>query len=129
MKKIYVIVLLTLILAQFSIKTCIYIFFYFNQQKIAQTICVNKLVKNNSCNGKCYLNKLISSPEKNHQPFNQSNLLNIKTETNYLHHHLHYNYTPSSLYNHSEIFYTKHFTCRLFIYEFFNPPKSTLYKA
>jgi hypothetical protein len=70
----------------------IYLTFKANQAEIAKTLCVKKEVKNNSCNGKCYLAKqLKKAAEKEKEP---STRLSEKQELVYTQTVLEYNFTP-----------------------------------
>lgn len=46
-------------------KGLIFIAFKINQNEIAKTVCVNKGIENNQCQGKCYLNKQLVQADQN----------------------------------------------------------------
>ena len=80
-----------LLLPSFS-NGIIYLTFKANQNQIAKTLCIKKEVKNNTCNGKCYLAKqLKKAAEKEKEP---SSRLAEKQELVYTHTTLEYNFTP-----------------------------------
>lgn len=80
-----------LLLPSFS-NGIIYLTFKANQNEIAKTLCIKKEVKNNTCNGKCYLAKqLKKAAEKEKEP---SSRLAEKQELVYTHTTLEYNFTP-----------------------------------
>jgi hypothetical protein len=70
----------------------VYLTFKVNQDEIAKTLCVKKEVKNNICNGKCYLSKqLKKAAEKEKQE--SSNLIE-KQELVYTQTASEYHFTP-----------------------------------
>jgi hypothetical protein len=70
----------------------VYLTFKVNQDEIAKTLCVKKEVKNNTCNGKCYLAKqLKKAAEKEKQE--SSNLIE-KQELVYTQTTSEYHFTP-----------------------------------
>lgn len=60
--KVYILALL-IILQSFS-KVWLVISFKINQGYIAQTFCIKKEIKNNGCQGKCYLKKQLEKAEQ-----------------------------------------------------------------
>lgn len=69
----------------------VYLTFKINQDEIAKTLCIKKEVKNNTCNGKCYLAKqLKKAAEKEKQ---SSSRLSEKQELIYTHTTSEYNFT------------------------------------
>lgn len=67
MKQLLTYILILLIVLQPLSKIGIYIAFIINQQKIAQTLCVQKEIVNNCCQGRCYLKKQVQQAEKQEQ--------------------------------------------------------------
>jgi len=50
-------------------ETCDYIFFKMNQAYIASTLCVQKEIKSNTCQGKCYLKKMLTESQDQELPY------------------------------------------------------------
>lgn len=67
MKKIVTILLAILILLQPFSKVSVYISFKINQDRIANTLCVQKEIKNNCCKGKCHLIKELKKVDEQQQ--------------------------------------------------------------
>lgn len=70
----------------------VYLTFKINQDEIAKTLCIKKEVKNNTCNGKCYLAKqLKKAAEKEKQ---ESSDLKERQELVYTQITSEYSFTP-----------------------------------
>jgi hypothetical protein len=67
MKQIVSILLAILILLQSFSKVWIYVSFKISQDRIAQTLCVQRGIKNNCCKGKCYLKKQLKNTDEQQQ--------------------------------------------------------------
>ncbi len=92
MKLLYSIIISTLLLLPSFGNVVIYLTFKVNQDEIAKTLCVKKEVKNNTCNGKCFLAKqLKKAAEKEKQ---ESSNLKEKQELVYTQTTSNYNFTP-----------------------------------
>lgn len=92
MKLLYSIIISTLLLLPSFGNVVIYLTFKVNQDEIAKTLCIKKEVKNNTCNGKCYLAKqLKKGAEKEKQ---ESSNLKEKQELVYTQTASNYNFTP-----------------------------------
>lgn len=92
MKLLYSIIISTLLLLPSFGNVVIYLTFKVNQDEISKTLCVKKEVKNNTCNGKCYLAKqLKKGAEKEKQ---ESSNLKEKQELVYTQTASNYNFTP-----------------------------------
>ena len=82
MKLVYSILISFLILLQSFSNVIIYLNFKINQEAIAKTLCIQREMKINKCNGNCYLSKqLKKEAEKEKQ---QSSLLKEKQEVLYV---------------------------------------------
>lgn len=64
MKQLLAILFSTLILLQPLSKVWIVVSFKINQKEIARTLCVEKEIENNTCQGKCHLIKQIDRAEE-----------------------------------------------------------------
>ena len=92
MKLLYSIIISTLLLLPSFGNVVIYLTFKINQDEISKTLCIKKEVKNNSCNGKCYLAKqLKKAAEKEKQ---ESSNVKEKQEVVYTQTASNYNFTP-----------------------------------
>ena len=92
MKLLYSIIISTLLLLPSFGNVVIYLTFKVNQDEISKTLCVKKEVKNNTCNGKCYLAKqLKKAAEKEKQ---ESSNVKEKQELVYTQTASNYNFTP-----------------------------------
>ncbi|HEY4628127.1 MAG TPA: hypothetical protein VIH02_02470, partial [Flavobacterium sp.] len=92
MKLLYSIIISTLLLLPSFGNVVIYLTFKINQDEISKTLCIKKEVKNNSCNGKCYLAKqLKKAAEKEKQ---ESSNVKEKQELVYTQTASNYNFTP-----------------------------------
>jgi hypothetical protein len=92
LKLLYSIIISTLLLLPSFGNVVIYLTFKVNQDEISKTLCVKKEVKNNTCNGKCYLAKqLKKGAEKEKQ---ESPNLKEKQELVYTQTASNYNFTP-----------------------------------
>lgn len=92
MKLLYSIIISTLLLLPSFGNVVIYLTFKVNQDEISKTLCVKKEVKNNTCNGKCYLAKqLKKAAEKEKQ---ESSSVKEKQELVYTQTASNYNFTP-----------------------------------
>ena len=67
MKKVFVIVLVSLILLQCGIKSMYVAYYNINKEYIASVLCINKAKPASTCNGKCYLSKKMDQQEKQEQ--------------------------------------------------------------
>lgn len=68
MKKLFILLIIPLLLLQIGSKSLILIHFLINREEIAATLCVQKEVENNCCQGSCHLNKQLEEQEKNETP-------------------------------------------------------------
>jgi len=92
LKLLYSIIISTLLLLPSFGNVVIYLTFKINQDEISKTLCIKKEVKNNSCNGKCYLAKqLKKAAEKEKQ---ESSNVKEKQELVYTQTASNYNFTP-----------------------------------
>jgi len=92
LKLLYSIIISTLLLLPSFGNVVIYLTFKINQDEISKTLCIKKEVKNNSCNGKCYLAKqLKKAAEKEKQ---ESSNVKEKQEVVYTQTASNYNFTP-----------------------------------
>lgn len=92
MKLLYSIIISTLLLFPSLGNVFVYVTFKVNQDEISKTLCVKKEVKNNTCNGKCYLVKQLKKvTEKEKQ---ESSSVKEKQELVYTQTASNYNFTP-----------------------------------
>jgi len=92
LKLLYSIIISTLLLLPSFGNVVIYLTFKINQDEISKTLCIKKEVKNNTCNGKCYLAKqLKKAAEKEKQ---ESSNVKEKQELVYTQTASNYNFTP-----------------------------------
>lgn len=91
LKLFYSILISTLLLLPSIGNIVIYLTFKINQDEIAKTLCVKKEVKNNTCNGKCYLAQQLKKAEKEKQ---QSSDLKERQELVYTQLPSEYKFTP-----------------------------------
>jgi hypothetical protein len=91
LKLLYIITISILLLLPSFSNVIIYLNFKANQDKIAKTLCIQKEMKNNQCNGNCYLSKqLKKEAEKEKQ---ESSNLREKQELVYTQTLLSYNFS------------------------------------
>lgn len=67
LKQIISYILILLIVLQPLSKTWVYISFKINQEVIAKTLCINKDIKDNCCQGECYLKDQLNKLDKGEQ--------------------------------------------------------------
>jgi len=67
-KKFFILLIIPLLLFQLGSKSFILFHFLINQEEIAATLCVQKEVEDNCCQGSCHLNKQLEEQEKNETP-------------------------------------------------------------
>ncbi|WP_051295995.1 hypothetical protein [Eisenibacter elegans] len=127
MKQATTIILALLIFLQPFSKIWIVVSFKFNQESIAKTLCVKKEIKNNTCQGKCYLKKQLDKADEKEQkqaPTNQKE----KYEVLYC-----YFSKPYDFIKYADIYlsklnaaYDNSFHTSSYIKDIFRPPKLNL---
>jgi len=65
LKKYFIIILSSIILLPSFGNMVVYVSFKINQNEIAKTICIQRKVANNTCNGRCELRKSLKKFEDN----------------------------------------------------------------
>lgn len=91
MKLLFAIVLSTLLLLPSFGNITVYVAFKLNQNEISKTICVQRKVQFNTCNGTCELRKSLKQFDDNEKKMN--NHLKEKTELVYVQNVFQTNYT------------------------------------
>lgn len=92
MKIFYSIVISILLLIPTFSNVFVYLNFKINQDEIAKTLCVKKEIKNNTCNGKCFLAKQLKKAADKEKK--EMDLLKVKQEVVYTHTFSKYSLTP-----------------------------------
>jgi hypothetical protein len=91
LKLLFAIVLSTLLLLPSFGNITVYVAFKLNQNEISKTICVQRKVQFNTCNGSCELRKTLKKFDDNEKKMN--NHLKEKTELVYVQNYLETNYS------------------------------------
>lgn len=105
----------------------IFVSFKINQEKIAETLCVQKEVKNNTCQGQCHLRKQLDKAEeeeKKQAPSSQKD----KYEVLYCYSSKLFDFlrTPQIYTTNAKVVYHTDFSLSTFISDIFHPPKLNL---
>lgn len=66
-KKIFTYTLIAVLMVNLLAYQCVYVCFKIQQKRIAATLCVQKDVKANTCQGKCHLKKMVKKSEATSQ--------------------------------------------------------------
>jgi hypothetical protein len=82
MKLVTTILLALLIFSQALSKVWIVVSFKINQETIAKTLCIQKEVENNTCQGNCHLKEILEDSEQQEQDQNTTDIKN-KIEIEY----------------------------------------------
>ena len=80
MQRLAVILLVSIIMLQCSIKAAIVAYYHINREYIAANLCENKDNTTMNCKGKCYLNKKLKAQEKHENKL--SSILKELKDTN-----------------------------------------------
>jgi len=119
MKRFPAFLMAILILLQPFSSLWVYVSFKVNQSQIAQTLCVQKEIKNNTCKGKCQLKKRLANAEKETEkqlPSNQKQKLESVCFISTKHLYLNYSFGINSVKKYSYIpdFYKASFSLNIF---------------
>lgn len=121
MKLFYTISISLLILLSSFSNAFVYLNFKLNQKEIAATLCIKKEIKNNGCNGKCYLAKQLKKEAEKEKK--EAEILKEKQEVLYSFSYPNYNIT--TLFKSTQkknIFITTNSKTKTFTASHFRPP-------
>lgn len=116
-----------LIFVQPFSKVWIVVYFKFNQENIAITLCVKKEIKNNTCQGKCHLKKQLEKADEEEQKQSPKNTKE-KVEVLYCHFAKPYDLFKlcDTYLSKLNVGYENSFHTSTFITDIFRPPKLNL---
>ncbi|MEY3241760.1 MAG: hypothetical protein RIR11_3199 [Bacteroidota bacterium] len=115
--------MLLIFLQPFS-KIWVYLSFKINQEVIAKTLCVNKEIKDNCCQGECYLKEQLNKLDKgahNQVPSKEK----LRLENLYYHTHIDLIFSTCTIVRERSVSkkYSNNFYAASYINDIFRPPK------
>jgi hypothetical protein len=127
LKQVTTIILALLIFLQPFSKIWIVVSFKFNQESIAKTLCVKKEIKNNTCQGKCYLKKQLDKANEEEQKQAPNNIKE-KVEVLYCSIQKPFDFLKQTVFYEKQSLgnYNSGFYISSFISDIFRPPKLNL---